>query len=102
MSVQLAEISADTKISAAQGQLSSELNDESVILNLDSGIYYGLNEIGARIWELVQQPCSFDRLLNTLLEEYQVSEVVCRQELTRILQELRQAALIEVSNEAAR
>lgn len=101
MCVQSSDFSEDTTISVSQGQLSSELDGESVILNLDSGVYYGLNEVGARIWELVQRPCSFVKLNNTLLDEYQVSEVVCKQELVRILKELKQAGLIEVSHGAA-
>mgnify|MGYP001800419865 CR=1 FL=1 len=99
MSTQLSEFSANTVISATQGQLSSELDGESVILHLDSGIYYGLNEVGARIWALVQQPCSFSNLQRTLLEEYQVSEADCIQAVVNILRDLKRAGLIEVRDE---
>ena len=99
MSSQLLEISENAIISPTQGQISSELGDEAVILNLDSGVYYGLNEVGARVWELIQQPRSFSELLSALLEEYDVSLEACRQDLTAILMDLKSANLVEVSNE---
>lgn len=95
------EISLSTVISPAPNQVASELNDEAVILNMDSGIYYGLNDVGARIWKLIQQPCSIGKLTETLLAEYDVDHEVCTLELVRILQELKAASLIEVSNEQA-
>ena len=99
MSSQLLEISENTTISPTQGQISSELSGEAIILNLDSGIYYGLNEVGARVWELIQQPQSFRELLDALLEEYDVSIEGCKQDLTKILLDLKNAGLVEVSNE---
>ena len=99
MSSQLLEISENTTISPTQGQISSELDDEAIILNLNSGIYYGLNEVGARVWELIQQPQSFRELLDALLEEYDVSIEGCKQDLTKILLDLKNAGLVEVSNE---
>ena len=99
MSSQLLEISENAIISPTQGQISSELGDEAVILNLDSGVYYGLNEVGARVWELIQQPQSFSELLRVLLEEYDVSMEACRHDLTTMLLDLKSADLVEVSNE---
>ena len=101
MSAQLFEISANTVISPTPDQISSELDGEAVILNLDSGTYYGLNEVGARIWELIQKPRSFNELHSTLLAEYEVQPDVCKQELTTILLKLMDANLIKMSNEVA-
>lgn len=100
MSISLVEFSADTVVVATPKQLSSELEGESVILHLDSGIYYGLNEVGARIWELIQQPCSLSCIKSSLLKEYQVSEADCTQALVDILKSLQRADLVEVHNEA--
>lgn len=93
------EISAQTIISPMPEQISSELNGEVVILNLSSGVYYGLNEVGTRIWELIQQPRSFKELHSILLGEYEVSSDACQQELTTLLLELKNACLIEVKDE---
>lgn len=99
MASQLLVLSPDTIISPVQEQISSELAGEAVLLQLSSGIYYGLNEVGSRIWELIQQPKRFSEVLDTLLEEYDVQPEICKQELTRIVMELRAAELVEVTNE---
>ena len=82
-------------------QISSELNGAVVILNLASGVYYGLNQVGARIWELIQQPCTVEHIQSILVEEYDVTPDACQQELLRLLQELKNAGLVEVSDAAA-
>jgi hypothetical protein len=101
MSSQLLEFSPTAIVTATQNQLSSELGDEAVILNLDSGTYYGLNEVGARVWELVQQPRSFSELHQALLEEYDVHSDACKQDLVEVLLDLQRANLVEVSDETS-
>ena len=49
-------ITTDSIVVASPDQVSSDLAGEIVMLNLASGTYYGLDEVGARIWNLVQQP----------------------------------------------
>ena len=100
MPSQSLQIFENSIISSAKSQISSELADEAVILNLDSGIYYGLNEVGARVWELIQQPRSFNELHKTLLAEYDVPTETCQQDLAKILLDLKSASLIEVCDEA--
>jgi hypothetical protein len=101
LKVPVSEIRSTTVITPTQNQVSSQLADEAVILNLDSGIYYGLNEVAARIWELVQQPHSFAELHSMLLEEYDVDSDACQQDLTKTLLDLRSKNLVEVSDEAS-
>ena len=101
MTVQMPNILPTTILSPTKDQIASELGGEAVILNLASGMYYGLNEIGARIWELIQQPCAFDSIFGVLIEEYDVDPDICKQDLIKILVEMEAASLIEVSNGTA-
>ncbi|NJM99253.1 MAG: PqqD family protein [Phormidesmis sp. RL_2_1] len=97
MTSNLLEISSSAVISATQAQISSELPGEAVILNLDAGIYYGLNEVGARIWELItQRSRSFADLHSSIMAEYEVSSEVCKQDLVEVLLALRDAGLVKV------
>lgn len=101
MSSQMLDISTTAIISTAPEQIASELGGEAVILNLATGMYYGLNEVGARVWELIQQPCTFDSIFHTLLTEYDVDPDLCKQDLTKILVEMKEAHLVEVNDEKA-
>lgn len=84
----------------ASDQLSSDLSGEVVILNLKSGTYYGLNTMGARIWNLLQQPKAVDELQKILLDEYEVEVDRCESDLQALLQELAANGLVEVKDEA--
>lgn len=100
MPTQLLQISPIAKIFLTPSQISSDIGDEAVILHLDSGVYYGLSEVGARIWELLKERSHrFSEIKSTLLSEYDVSPEVCQQDLTKILLELLEAGLIEVCDE---
>ncbi len=80
--------------------MSAELSGESVVLNFDDGMYYSLNEIGARIWALIQSPCKVSVLLATLVSEYDVDTARCESDMISLLQELRGMRLVEVLDAA--
>ena len=101
MLTEVLELSSRSIVSPISDQVSSELNDDIVILNLSSGTYYGLNEVGARVWQLIQQPRCVGEIHSLLLDEYDVTPDACHQELLKLLQELKKAGLIEVADDAA-
>jgi hypothetical protein len=86
---------------AVKDQVSTSLEEEAVILNLKDGVYYGLNPVGARIWDLLQEPRTVREILNILLEEYEVEPQRCGQDLLNLLKELAAKKLIEVKDAQA-
>lgn len=81
---------------ASPEQVSCPLGDESAILNLKNTVYYGLNSVGARIWELLQQPKSVAEIRDVLLEEFEVGAERCERDLLDLLRKLLAEGLIEV------
>ena len=90
------EFSMDTTVVAAPDQVSSDLAGESVILNLKTGLYYGLNQVGASIWERIQSPTTVAKICAAILDEYEVATHQCEQDVLRLLQEMISAKLVEV------
>lgn len=86
----------DSVVVASTEQLSSELADEVVILNLQNGMYYGLNPVGRFVWQHLQQPTPVARLHDQLLQHYSVDTDTGRRDLLALLEELAAAALIVV------
>ena len=84
---------------AAEGQVSSDLAGETVILDVKSGIYYGLNGVATRIWQLIQEPCAVREVYETLLQEFEIDAERCEHEVLALLQDLAFKRLIEVKNE---
>jgi hypothetical protein len=98
----MSDVLESSIVVAVKDQISSDLVDEAVVLHLKSGIYFGLNDVGARVWSLIQQPKSVADLREALLAEYEVAPDVCDRDLMQLLQDLKAADLIEVSHEEVR
>ena len=94
-------ISESSIITQTKEQVYSQIDGESVILNLKSGEYYGLNSVGARIWELIQEPKAVNEAQNLILAEYEVELEQCQNDLVALLQELAEAKLIDITDEKA-
>ena len=57
----------------SENVLSQEVNGETVLLDLNGEAYFGLNEVGTRIWQLLKLECTIAEALNTLSDEYDVA-----------------------------
>lgn len=84
---------------ASTKYLYSEIDSEAVILDVNSGTYFGLNEVSNRIWQLLQTPVSQASLIEQILAEYDVSQEQVEQDVLALLQEMSHAGLVEVLNE---
>lgn len=81
---------------AAPDQVSCPLGEESAILNVRNTVYYGLNPVGARVWNMLQQPKTVEELRDTLVGEYDVELENCERDLLDLLEKLRAEGLIHV------
>ena len=71
------------------------IDGEAVILNLDNGYYYSLNEAGTRIWESINNQKSLSEILNFLKEEYRLPEKQLKVDLIELVKELEKEELIK-------
>lgn len=88
---------ADLRIGAAQDQVSADLGGETAILNLTTGVYYGLDAVGNWIWQQIQEPTTLQEVLDRLLAEFDVDPARARQDLIRLLGELDREGLVELA-----
>jgi hypothetical protein len=86
---------ANAAIVAASEQISCNLSGEAVILNLRTGNYFGLNPVGARVWELLQQPRTVSEIRDLILSEYEVDSARCERDLHALVEELASRGLIQ-------
>lgn len=89
-------ITDDTLVAAARDQVSCDLQGEAAILNLASGVYYGLDAVAASIWRLIQTPQKFSAICQAITEEYAVSAEQARADVRGFLDELMQEGLVEL------
>jgi hypothetical protein len=95
------KVSGCSIVVAAKDQISCDLAGEAVILNLKSGVYYGLDAVGARVWNLIQEPMIVNDVRDAILKEYDVEPGRCEGDLLALLHQLVSEGLIEVKNEAS-
>jgi len=77
--------------------LHSAFGAETVILSLKDGVYYGLEDVGARIWDLLQRPITVAAIREALVAEYDVEPDRCGHDLRALLGDLAARGLIEVT-----
>lgn len=90
---------ADTLV-AAPDQVSCDIGNQTAILNMKNGVYYGLDSVGSRIWELLQQPRRFPEIEAVLQTEYDVEPSRLAREVLELCGTLANAGLIEIRDAA--
>jgi len=93
----MSNITGAAKLVASTDQVSCDLGGEAAMLHLKTGVYYGLNPVGARIWSLIQEPITFSELHEILTDEYDVDPVVLESDLRNLLSELAEQDLIGIT-----
>jgi len=80
-------------------QIASNVGGEVVILNHNKGEYYGLDEVGARVWSsLEEKPQSLDELCDAVLEDYDIDKETCLNDINALLKDLISEKLVEVAS----
>jgi hypothetical protein len=85
---------------ASKDQVSSDLAGEIVVLSMQSAMYYGTDQVGSRIWELVREPIRVSDLRDAITREYDVEPERCETDVLGFLRQLALKGLIEVRDGA--
>ena len=74
--------------------LSQEVSGETVLLDLNNENYFGLNEVGTRIWQLLQEQNNLEVIYDIMLDEYEVDAKQLRKDFDDIINQLIDTGLI--------
>ena len=91
-------ISFATRISVPSDVLVSVLAGESVLLNLKSERYFGLDDMGTRMWAAITTSDSIQAAYDALLAEYDVAPERLKQDLNDLIEKLNEHGLVEISS----
>ena len=72
------------------------VQDEAVLLNQEAGTYFGLDEVGTRMWSLLVEHGQVGRAYEQLLEEYEVDKTRLRSDLLELVSELVSQGLLVI------
>jgi hypothetical protein len=79
--------------------LSTELQKEGVLLNLETGEYFGLDEVGMDMWKILGSSDSVDAARAVLLEQYEVAAEVLAHDLDQFIATLAERGLVVIADE---
>jgi Coenzyme PQQ synthesis protein D (PqqD) len=86
--------SRDSCVVASDEQVSTALGDETVILGMADGVYYGLDAVGARVWALLATPRRVSELVAAVTEAFDVTTEQCEHDVLVLLDDLAGRRLI--------
>jgi hypothetical protein len=91
------EHSLRDSITVAPDVVFRELDGEAVILNLESGIYFGLDQVGTRIWQLLQEHGALQKVFETMCDEFDARSDALERDLLGLVDELCANGLVRTS-----
>lgn len=91
-------ISLQQKVTISPEVLSQEVDGETVLLDLQSESYFGLDEVGTRIWQLLNETSNLQTVFDTLLDEYDVDEQQLDKDLQDHVARLIEAGLVSLDH----
>ena len=83
------------KLNIPEGVVFQVLDEEAVLLNLDSGLYFSLNEVGTRFWQLLAESPSVDHAIDSLEQEFDVGRPTLQADVLQLIDNLKAEKLVE-------
>ena len=99
MSSDNSKVLKSSTITASKNHLSSGIDGETVLLDIESGVYIGLNSVGSSIWNLIAESRKVTDVRDAIADEYEIDLNSCEKDVLNFLKELADGGSIEVQNE---
>jgi hypothetical protein len=93
----MSDISLSSVVRISDASVFREIDGEAVVLNLTSGMYFGLNAVGTRVWQLIEALGALDAVCTALVDEFDVTKEVASADLTRLVAELSDRGLVDAA-----
>ena len=87
-------IAPSSVVKRADDVMAANVDDELVMLRMESNGYFGLDAIGRRIWEMLEEPRTVASICSTLLDEYDVDAAACEADVLYFLAELEKHGVV--------
>jgi hypothetical protein len=84
------------KLSRADKMISTDLDQETILMSIDAGAYYGMAGTAQTIWEILAAPATFSELVEELVKRYEVTPEACAADLQDFLGQMEREGLLHV------
>ena len=94
----MSEPTITARVVVPEAVVSRELDGEMVLLNLDTGIYFGLDAVGTDMWRALQSGCTLGEATDALHLQYDVDAAILREDLLRLVDQLQAKGLLQIAS----
>ncbi len=91
------QLSLNSTVVRSSQLMGSKVDNELVMIDLDSGEYFGLNAIASDIWEQMAEPILIADLCANLLQRYAVDETRCQRDVLALLKQMQDKQMLQIS-----
>lgn len=91
------EITLNSTITRNEDLLSGVLDDETILMSIETGSYHVINKTANRIWELLEEPKTVDEICIIILDEYDVDPETCQKEVLEFMAGLQNRKIVVVT-----
>lgn len=74
--------------------ITSEADGEIVMMNIETGQYHSINEVGSDIWKMLESPIKLSDICKNLLADYDIDEKTCEDEVLKFVEHLSNEGLL--------
>jgi hypothetical protein len=92
----MADISIDTRVKLSEDVLFQEVQGDAVLLDLKTGVYFGLDKVGTRIWQLMGDKGQLSGVVSQMEEEFDVARECCEGDVVSLARRLEEEGLISI------
>ncbi len=90
-------LTSGTTVAIHPDILATPMGEDLVMLNVETGTYFGLENVAKRIWQLIESPTTIGTVVETICNEFEVDEETCEKDVIRFITGARNAKLITVT-----
>jgi hypothetical protein len=91
-------LKANQIIQLKEDLLTSKIGDEIVLMTIESGKYFSINQVGSQIWEMIKKPVTAEDVCKELIQEYDVGMEQCLNDTLSFLDKLHHDGLLVLIN----
>lgn len=91
------KLGIESRVVVSKDQVSCDLEGEAAILNLKNSVYYGLDPVGARVWQLIQEPTTLAQIRDILRAEYDVEASQLERDIRDLVEQMAEQGLVEIT-----
>ena len=91
------DLSLDTRMMRSPTVLSSDMGDEFVMMDIESGLYFNLKDVGAAVWVEIETEITFGEVLTRLTEQFEVDRATCEAEMREFVKQLVELKMVTLS-----